>query len=318
MIDNPGNLTELYRIYRPKKFKDVIGQDEAVALLQQQVSQNKIPHCVIFTGPTGVGKTTLAKILATKIGCMDQDRTELNAASSRGIDTIREISQRLHLAPLGKSRVWILDECQQFTNDAQSALLTILENAPSHAYFFFCTTDAVKLKGTVKNRCTIVHLKPLTEEHITTILKSVAIQENTTLSDELIGKILQHGDGSARDALGLLQKALNFVVEEDRLKAVIREDAQAYAKDLANILVWGKEPWEKVVEVLKRLHSESAEDVRRYILGCALKKLYDGGNQAIQGYNLVCLFDGSPFPDGKAGHAVLASRCWEYSKKTKK
>ena len=316
MIDQSDNHTDLNRKYRPRKWSEVLGQDEAVALLREKVRQNKIPHGVLFSGPSGVGKTTLAWILASKIGCGGGgDFTEINAADSRGIDTIREMGSRIMLsASSGICRVWVWDEVHMMTNDAQTAMLKYLEKCPSHVYFFLCTTNPSKIQEPLKNRCELkIHLNSLSEEHLQTIVKKVAILEGTTISDQLISKVVENADGCGRDAIGLLSQALTFTEEEARLKAVVRKDVKATSWDLVQALCYQKKAWKDVAEILKKLQNEDAEQVRRLILANGLSMLLKG-DQA--GYNLICLFESTtPLHTGKAGHASIARACWEFSKK---
>jgi len=146
------DAVELYRKYRPTKFSQVLGQREAIATLANMGKRRAVPHCLLFTGPSGVGKTTLIRILREKLGCKEHDYVEINAAEARGIDTIRDIQRRLTLSPLsGRCRVWAIDECHRLTTDAQSALLKILEDTPPTAYFMLATTEPNKLLTTERD-----------------------------------------------------------------------------------------------------------------------------------------------------------------------
>src|SRR5437773_2031788 len=128
-------MRELYKKHRPRKFADVVGQPRAVAALESMVAAGEVPHSVLFAGPSGTGKTTLARILARELGC-GKNFKEINAAESRGIDSIREVQSVMGLAPMGgKCRVWLWDEAHRLTPDSQSALLKTLEDTPSHVYF---------------------------------------------------------------------------------------------------------------------------------------------------------------------------------------
>lgn len=321
MIDNGPDLTELYRKYRPRRLKDILGQPDAVRILAEKLKQNKVPHAILFSGPSGTGKTTLAYVLAVKLGCGKADFEEINAADSRGIDTIREINQKKMLNPIeGSCRVIVLDEIHQGTKDAQTALLKTLEQCPSHLYFILCTTDPRKLLDTIKNRCELkIYLKPLSNTDIETLVKQVAILEDTTVSDQLAAKIAENAEGSARTALSLLSQALAFTTEEQRLKAVIRTDVAKKAWDLVQLLIPfnGQRPtWSTVSEILKSMEGEEPEMVRRMVMATARTHLLKGGNLAEYGYNVINVFDCSyPLNDGKSGHAVLAARCWEVCKK---
>ena len=140
-----SEATELYRKYRPTSFKQVVGQEEAIRTLTELGKRKAIPHAILFTGPSGVGKTTLARILQRKLKCVGNDFVEMNAANDRGVGIIRSIQNKVGLAPmLGSCRIWLMDEAHQLTSDAQSAFLKLLEDTPSHVYFMLATTDPQK------------------------------------------------------------------------------------------------------------------------------------------------------------------------------
>jgi DNA polymerase-3 subunit gamma/tau len=209
---------ELYRKHRPTKFSQVIGQPTAVRILTDLVRTKKIPHAVLFTGPSGCGKTTLARILTTKLNCLENDCCELNAADARGIDTIREIRRFMgYKAMAGSTRVWLLDEAHLLTNEAQSALLKILEDPPDHAYFMLCTTHEAKLLPTVRGRCTEVRVTSMFDAALRQLVETAAEKEGLTLSKELLKQIVECCDGSGRKALVLLEQIAGIEDEKERI-----------------------------------------------------------------------------------------------------
>src|SRR5687768_10085551 len=124
----------LYKKHRPKTLKGIVGQDGAVASLQKMIDRNLIPHAILFTGDSGVGKTTIARILKDHLECGDPDFIEVNAADSKGIDMVRDIRSRAGLSPMaGPCRVWLIDEAHKLTTDAQNCILKILEDGPRKA-----------------------------------------------------------------------------------------------------------------------------------------------------------------------------------------
>src|SRR3954470_3182408 len=168
-------MASLYRQYRPRTFDEVVGQEHVVRTLQSAVASGRIAHAYLFSGPRGTGKTSLAKILAKALNCVNGptptpdgtcerclaihearslDVIELDAASHRGIDDIREIRERVALHPVeGRYKVYILDEAHSLTADASNALLKTLEEPPEHVVFVLCTTESAKLLPTIRSRC---------------------------------------------------------------------------------------------------------------------------------------------------------------------
>lgn len=199
----------LYRKYRPEKFAEVIGQAPVVAVLERAASSGTPAHAYLFAGPRGTGKTSLARILAKALGTAAHDLYELDAASSRGIDEIRELREAVRTLPFdSRYKVYIIDEVHMLTREAFNALLKTLEEPPEHVIFILATTEAHKLPETVISRCqSFTFKKPSTrelEQAVARIVKSEGWQIDKP-SLELIALL---GDGSFRDAIGLLQKAM--------------------------------------------------------------------------------------------------------------
>jgi DNA polymerase-3 subunit gamma/tau len=140
----------LYRKYRPQSFSDVVGQEQAIELLTSSIKQNKISHAYLFCGGRGTGKTTVARIVAREVGCNDEDIIEIDAASNRGIDEIRELREAVRTAPFSSPyKVYIIDEAHMLTKEAANALLKTLEEPPRHVIFILATTDPEKLPTTI-------------------------------------------------------------------------------------------------------------------------------------------------------------------------
>lgn len=140
------NKLVLYRKYRPKSFDEVLGQSHIVDILKSAVRAGRVSHAYLFAGPRGTGKTSVARILAGEIGCVDIDLIEIDAASSRGIDEIRALREAVHFAPLrGPVKVYIIDEVHMLTKEAVNALLKTLEEPPKHVIFVLATTELEKV-----------------------------------------------------------------------------------------------------------------------------------------------------------------------------
>lgn len=199
----------LYRKYRPAKFSEVVGQEEVVSTLKAAVAGGRVAHAYLFSGPRGTGKTSVARLLAEAIGCTPNDLYEMDAASNRGIDEIRELREAVRALPFESPyKVYIIDEVHMLTKEAFNALLKTLEEPPEHVIFILATTEQHKLPETIVSRCqTFVFKKPSLEE-IKKVLKKVAASEGFDLESEAADILALLGDGSFRDALGVLQKVV--------------------------------------------------------------------------------------------------------------
>lgn len=199
----------LYRKYRPKTFGEVVGQKDAVALLTSAIKQKKIAHAYLFCGGRGTGKTTVARIVAREIGCNDEDIIEIDAASNRGIEEIRELREAVRTAPFSSPyKVYILDEAHMLTKEAANALLKTLEEPPSHVIFILATTDPEKLPATIVSRTQKVVFNEPGIDALSEQVLYVAKEEGYTLDNDAALAIARHGKGSYRDALGILEQIL--------------------------------------------------------------------------------------------------------------
>lgn len=306
--------TGLYQKYRPKDFPDVVGQSAAVAVLESLFAGKTFPRAILFTGGSGVGKTTLARIMRRKLGCKPSDCFEQNCADYRGIDAVREIRSMMNLRPLtgGACRIWILDECHQQTGDGSSALLKLLEDAPPHVYFFLCTTHPQKLLPTIRTRCTTIELKPVGANEIRSLVERVAGEESADppLGEEVLETLSAVAEGSPRRALVLLESVLNVRTEAERLSVLKASRPDAEAFDLCRALMDGRVNWAEVASVLRGLEGD-AEDVRRAVLGYAQKALLsEKPNPArmARAYAVIAAFRYDLYASGKPG---LVAACWE-------
>ena len=213
--------TELYKKYRPRKFSDVHGQDGVLASLQAKITAKQVPHAILFIGPSGVGKTTITRILAKKLKC-GRNYKEVDAADNRGIDMVRAIKREMMQAPLGKAKckMYCIDEAHKMSPDAMNALLKPLENTPSHVYFVLCTTDPQKIIKTIQTRCTQYKLTDLTDVQMIDAISDVIDKEGMkSLPEKVLDKVLEVADGSARRAIVLLD-ALQGVKKQNMLSFI--------------------------------------------------------------------------------------------------
>jgi len=495
---------ELYKRYRPANFGEVIGQDDVVRQLVDFGRRRQIPHFLLLVGPSGTGKTTVARILRKKMGCGDVDYREINASDYRGIDMVREIRSNMSLAPIsGKCRMWMIDECfpagtvvsvvggkkpiervqmgdrvytvdgiscvkkvfqnavtldrlvrlhfsdgrtivttrqhrflteegwveagdldiglgiyrvgdsdkgserhgisdllqsrhweqetqignrgrwewpsvekgyiarqkenpsaravrvdcveiykpgcndesfagvvgdserrsglvtfydlqvaghpsyfveglpvhncHQLTSDAQNGLLKILEDTPPHCYFVLSTTDPQKLKRTIITRATQLNFRLLSSKDLRQVIDDVVEKEKTSLSDEVMDRLVDVAEGSARKALVLLHSIIGMKTEDDQLQAIAKGDFKAKSIELARLLMKPGANWAEVSALLKGM-DEEVEQMRYMVLGYCRSVLLGGGRMARRAAAVIDRFQDAMYESKAAGFALA---CWD-------
>jgi DNA polymerase-3 subunit gamma/tau len=224
----------LYRKYRPQAFKDVIGQDHIVKVLEGEIKLDKVAHAYLFSGTRGTGKTSTARILARELGTSTNDLYELDAASNRGIDDIRAIRDSVHTLPFdSRYKVYIIDEVHMLTKDAWNAFLKTLEEPPSHVIFILATTEIEKVPETVVSRCQTFVFRQPNLAILKDFIKGVADKEGVKLDPAAAELVALLGDGSFRDAHGILEKVLSSTTD----KKVTREEVEAVTGAPKNELI---------------------------------------------------------------------------------
>jgi len=259
-------MAELYKKWRPKSFNDVVGQDKAITTLKS-LRGDKFPHTLLFTGGAGTGKTTICRILRTKLECADLDFMEVNAADDRGIDIIRDIRKRMNLAPInGKCRVWLIDECHQLTAQAQESFLKILEDTPKHVYFFLASTDPQKLKKTIISRSTEIKLQQIPGDVLDALVERIGKEEGAPVNGDVKAKIVELAEGSARKALVFLNQVIGIDGDDKQLEVLEAADVRKQAVEIARALLAKGTTWKKMAEILSAV-DEEAESIRWLVLG---------------------------------------------------
>ena len=257
----------LYLKYRPRSLERVKGNEQIIKTLNGLLDKESPPHVFLLHGPTGCGKTTIARIIAKRLGCVGSDYKEVDTADFRGIDSVREIRKNSMFKPMeGNVRVWVLDEIHKMTGDAQNALLKILEDTPSHVFFILCTTQPEKLLSTIKGRCSKLQVKSLTEVQMSSLLKRVVKREGQELEENIYDQIIQNAEGHPRDALQVLEQVLS-VDPEGRLEVAKKTEEQINQSiELCRALIKGAQ-WKEVRTILGGLQGQEAESIRRVVLG---------------------------------------------------
>jgi DNA polymerase-3 subunit gamma/tau len=269
------SYTVLARKYRPQRFSDVIGQDHVTRTLKNAIEQQRIAHGYIFSGHRGIGKTTVARILAAALNCRAADRPspepclacdscmeiregrsvdviEIDAATNRGIDEIRELREAAQYRPArDRYKIYILDEAHQITDAAFNALLKTLEEPPGHIVFMMATTQPEDIPQTIRSRCQHFSFHAVKFEEIVGQLRAIAEQEHIGADDDALAILAEAGDGSMRDALSIMDQAIACC--GDRLTgAVVR-----------NLV--GAVPSEALEHILMAVERNSSEDVLRLV-----------------------------------------------------
>lgn len=295
--------------YRPSSLEEVIGNEGTVASLNAILMRppKDRPRAFLFSGPSGCGKTTFARIASDMIGCSPTDFKEVDSAQYRGIDSVRELRQMMMLAPRnGDFRVFLLDEVHQLSKDAQSGLLKVLEDTPTHVVIMLATTDPEKLLPTIRNRCHSFTVQPLTEKQTIALMRSILKVEKSTTSDKVLEQIANDAMGSARAALVMLDK-VRGLDEKTALKLAKAEAVKLNETIELCRMLMKKTDWKEVAAWLKTTQQDP-EQIRRAVLGYCSNALLGGSCQA---WVVLDAFRTPYYDNGKSG---LIMSCWEVLK----
>ena len=272
----------LARKYRPKNFKDLVGQELLVEILSNAIINERLAHAYVLTGVRGVGKTTTARIIALSINCQKREKNiyepcgqcdscksigvdsnldviEMDAASNTGVDDVREIIDNIKYKPiLGKYKIFIIDEVHMLSKNAFNALLKTLEEPPEHVKFIFATTEVKKIPITVLSRCQRFDLLRINNQNLTNHLLKIIKLESIDIEMEAISLIVRASDGSIRDALSLLDQAISNQNEKINANTIVR--------------MLGLAERDKIFDLIESiLKGETSEALNMY------KKLYELG-----------------------------------------
>ena len=196
----------LYQKHRPQTFADISDQPQVVSVLEKAVEDTTTAHAYLFTGPRGIGKTSVARIFARSLGCKDIDIFEIDAASHTSVEHIRELTESVYIQPVeSEYKVYILDEVHMLSKAAFNAFLKTLEEPPTYTIFILVTTEEDKVPDTVVSRCVLLQFRQPSLSALQQIVTAIAKKEGYTLADQSVALVALMADGSFRDALTLVQ-----------------------------------------------------------------------------------------------------------------
>ena len=300
-------------LYRPDRWDEVIGNEDCVRSLRQVLAENS-SHAFLFTGPSGIGKTTLARLAAKELGTTSDNLIEVDAATYNGIDEMRELTETLKYRPLGTSSIKsiIIDEAHAVTRQAWQSLLKTVEEPPSWAYWFFCTTDAARVPDTIKTRCSNYSLKPLNLRELLVLLEWVLACEKRQLDAGILDLCVKEAQGSPRRALTYLGQTINCQSREEAASAIgqLPDDADAPI-ELARALVKGAK-WPEIQKILGNLRDENPEGIRKIVLGYVTTILLDNKDETLLNRYLPILDEFAQqinYADGISPIVLASARC---------
>jgi DNA polymerase III subunit gamma/tau len=274
----------LYRKYRPQNFKNLVGQDHIRTTLLNAIKSGNPSHAYLFCGPRGTGKTSTARLLAKALNCVDPaedgepcdkcdicvpiregnliDMIEIDAASNRGIDEIRDLKDKINFAPTrAKTKIYIIDEVHMLTKEAFNALLKTLEEPPNHVFFVLATTEVHKIPETIISRCQRFDFKRITKKAIAARLMYIAQLENIKAEQEAIDTIAHISEGGMRDAIGLIEQlTVEGVLTFDRIKEVLGISGQSALETLYKYI--GTRDPKSALNEIQNLYSEGTDLVQ--------------------------------------------------------
>jgi DNA polymerase III subunit gamma/tau len=328
--EEPVAQTALYRKYRPRSLDELVGQAQVTEVLKRGLAQGKIAHAYLLTGPKGTGKTSIARILAHEINKLPYggeethlDIIEIDAASNNGVDDVRDLRDKVQLAPIAAAKkVYIIDEVHMLSKPAFNALLKTLEEPPAHIVFILATTDLHKVPATIISRTQHFAFHAINTTDIAKQLKSIAGSEKIKISDDALNAIAARGDGSFRNSIGLLDQMSSFADDKegvtldlvettlglapseavnDLLRAVAGRDVAGVIGKLDELETQGIQPTVLADQLITALRRQLAEQPQCVTLLDALLSVSSSGQPQLK---LITVLVGAIKPKTAAVHVA--------------
>lgn len=273
---------DLHIKYRPMDFDELIGQEAIIKSLKALEKKGKWPHAFLFMGGSGMGKTTLARIIAKKLGTDPSNIREIDAASNNGIDAMRELQEGLVYGAFGISKIKfiIIDECHGLSKQAWQSLLKTIEEPPKHVYFAFCTTEADKVPDTIKTRCHIYNVAEVSSDDIYDLLDLVNDEEELEIPEKGLALISTACYGSPRRALTMLSKCRGLTEISDIRKTLQEPDSEeGEVIELCRALIKGV-TFLDALQIVKKLEGINPESIRLVTLAYTSKVLLNSKSES--------------------------------------
>jgi len=285
----------LYLKYTPKNFTEMVGNVTEIKALKALLSKPQHIQTFLFTGDRGCGKTLSARLLATELGASIR---EINASDDRGIETIRAIIDECSYVA-SEPVLYILDECHQLSAPAQEALLKIFQDTPAGIYFALCTTNPEKLKEPLKSRCYKMQLEHLSQKDIIVMCVNIAKAEGWAISFDIIDIIASKAEGSAREALVLLESISGLTSEEASDKLDGTEEEHRDAIEICRAMLDSGTKWSVYSALLKPMNATEVESIRQLILSYMTSVLLNRGETRVS--KILDIFSEHFYNSGKSG-----------------
>lgn len=298
--------------YRPNSLDEIHGHSEVCASIQDVIERGG-SHAFLFTGPSGVGKTTLARIVASMVGCDPVNVMEIDAATHSGVDAMRRVTENLAFRAVQGSpmRMIVVDECHALSKAAWQSLLKSLEEPPSHVWWCLCTTEASKIPDTIRTRCTSYVLGKVHRNEIFELLMFVVDQEQGDVSEDVLDLCASKADGSPRQALSYLAACWQCSTRADAvklIKSLDTADNEVIAKFCRAL--GSTDDWGRIRGALQAVLDEGmdAESVRRIVINW-FSKVIMGAKTSAKAANAAVVLDAfaDPYPQGSGPEMVILS-----------